>query len=59
MNKFYSKISDFFNSEKGEINMIAIVALAVVVLVVVAIFRTQLSDLVTNIFGRINDMLPS
>jgi hypothetical protein len=30
-----------------------------VVVVVVAIFRTQLSDLVTNIFGRINDMLPS
>lgn len=42
-------------SEKGEINMIAIVLIIIVVIILAVIFKDSMKNLLETIFKRIND----
>lgn len=49
------RILKLVNKEDGEVNTIAIILLALVVIAVVAIFRERLIDLVNQLFDKISE----
>lgn len=52
---FYSYLNKFIKSEKGEINMIAIVLILIVVIILAVIFKDNMQSLLENIFTRIQN----
>lgn len=48
-------VSSRLRSESGEVNVIAIVLLIVVAIVLIMLFQKQITDLLNNLFGVIND----
>lgn len=52
-------IKSFFEEERGETNIIAIILLILVVVGLVVIFRTQITGLINNLFGKVNDSVDS
>lgn len=50
-------LKETFQDERGDTNIIAIILLIIVVIAVVAIFKTQLSDVVNGLFKQIKDSL--
>lgn len=55
------RTQDFLKSlvtkENGDTNFISIILIAVVVIAIAAIFRTQLEGLVTNVFGKLTSFV--
>ena len=47
----------FKNDRAGEINIIAMVLIIIVVIALVAIFRTEMTDIVTQMFDKIRDSM--
>lgn len=47
-------VSRFIYEEKGEVNLVAIILIILVTIGLVIIFRTQITNLINNIFTRIN-----
>ena len=52
-------IKSFFEEERGETNIIAIILLILVVVGLVVIFRTQITNLINSLFGKVNDSVDS
>jgi len=52
-------IKSFFEEEQGETNIIAIILLILVVVGLVVIFRTQITNLINSLFGKVNDSVDS
>ncbi len=48
-------IKSFFEEEQGETNIIAIILLILVVVGLVVIFRTQITNLINSLFGKVNE----
>ena len=44
-------------SERGEINIIAMVLIIIVVIALVAIFRNEMTDIVTKMFEKIREQM--
>ncbi len=49
------KISEFFKSEKGEVNIVAIVVLCGIAVLLAILFREQIADLMNDLFEEINN----
>ncbi len=47
-------VSSFICEEKGEVNLVAILLIILVTIGLVIIFRTQITNLINNIFIKIN-----
>lgn len=50
-------IFDFRNDCKGEVNIVAMVLIIMVVIAVVAIFKTEMIDVVTKMFEKLREAL--
>lgn len=50
-------VRNFLKEEAGEANIIAIILIIIVVIALVAIFRDQLTDIVNELFARIQQDL--
>lgn len=50
-------ITDFLKEERGETNIIAIILIIIVVIALVAVFRTQLMEIINGLFQQIKDSL--
>lgn len=48
---------DFRNDCSGEVNIVAMVLIIMVVIAVVAIFKTEMIDVVTQMFDRLREAL--
>ena len=61
MDKLYvatrNRIKSFFEEEQGETNIIAIILLILVVVGLVVIFRDKISELINNLFGKVDDSI--
>ena len=49
-----AKLRKFFSDEKGEVNIVAIVVIIGIAVLLALIFKQQISDLLTSLFGTIN-----
>lgn len=47
------KLRDLFTDEKGEVNIVAIVILIGIAVILALLFKTQISELLTTLFGTI------
>ncbi len=54
MLKVSNGVNGFMSEEKGEVNLIAILLIILVTIGLVIIFRTQITNLINNIFTKIN-----
>jgi len=52
-----NQVNNFLKEENGEANLIAIILVIIVVIALVAIFRTQLTDIVNGLFDQIKASL--
>lgn len=55
--KLKKTAKDFVTEENGEANIIAIILIIIVVIALVAIFRTQLSNIINGLFDQIKNSL--
>lgn len=55
--KLKKTAKDFVTEENGEANIIAIILIIIVVIALVAIFKTHLSNIITELFWKIRDSL--
>lgn len=53
-NKISSLVEDFKTEEAGAAEIVAIILIIVAVIAAAGLFKTQLTDLVTNIFKKIS-----
>lgn len=51
------RLNDFLSEERGDTNIIAIILLIIVVIALVAIFRTQMTDIVNGLFNQVKNAL--
>ncbi|MBQ3196168.1 MAG: flagellin-like protein [Clostridia bacterium] len=49
-----AKLRKFFSDEKGEVNIVAIVVIIGIAVLLALIFKEQISNLLTSLFGTIN-----
>ena len=51
------RVNDFLSEERGDTNIIAIILLIIVVIALVAVFRTQMTNIVNGLFNQIKSTL--
>lgn len=54
-NYIWFKLKNFFESEKGAIDIIAVVVMIGIVVLVAIVFRNQLQTLIETLFGKITE----
>ncbi len=53
----YNFAEKFVKDEEGDTNMVSIIVLIVIVIAIAGIFRTQLTTIVNNVFGKLTTFI--